>query len=151
MNKVKFLYLLIAILVATNVGVLLFMFSHKPPHPPMEGGPKNEIAHKLNFSPEQVEKYETIIKDHRSSIDKIESEIKTSKNNLFSTLKLSKSTKKDSIITKLGDLQEEIESAHYSHFEKLKAICIPEQMDEFEELTNELGRLFAPPHPPKKK
>ena len=92
-----------------------------------------------------------IIKKHRTRIDSIEKKIRTNKDALFTLLKSDDSNKRDSIITNLGGLQMEIESAHYSHFEKLKAICTPEQMDEFEELTKELGRLFAPPHPPKKK
>jgi len=151
MNKVKFLYIVIVLLAFTNVGLMLNMYLHKPPHPNHHGGPKKVIVEKLGFDQKQSDAYDVIIKKHRTRIDSIEKKIRTNKDALFTLLKSDDSNKRDSIITNLGGLQMEIESAHYSHFEKLKAICTPEQMDEFEELTKELGRLFAPPHPPKKK
>lgn len=150
MTKIKFLYIIIVILVAANIGLVSFMYFHKPPHPMHGEGPKKEITEKLNFSPEQAAKYEVIIKEHRASIDKIESEIKVSKNHLFALLKFDIIEKRDSIIGHLGMLQTEIEMAHYNHFEKLKALCTAEQMPKFDNLTKELGRLFAPPHPPKR-
>lgn len=150
MNKIKFLYLLIVVLVLTNIGLVVFMYLHHPPHPMHGEGPKKEIAQKLEFSPEQVEKYEIIIKEHRSSIKEIESKIRTSKNNLYSLLKSDETDQKDDIINQLGELQKEIENAHFKHFEKLKALCTEKQLNNFNQLTEELGKLFAPPHPPKK-
>lgn len=134
----------------TNIGLVVFMYSHKPPHPMHGEGPKKEIAQKLDFSPDQLEKYEIIIKEHRSSIKEIESKIRTSKNNLYSLLKSNETDQKEDIINNLGELQKEIEIAHFKHFEKLKALCTEEQMSDFNHLTEELGKLFAPPHPPKK-
>ncbi len=150
MSKVKFLYIIIVLLVATNVGVLINMYMHKPPHPMHTGGPRKVIIEKLGFDKKQADAYEAIINEHRSSIRDIEHNIRTNKDALFTLLKTDDNVKKDSIITNLGSLQMEIENAHYEHFSAIKSICNDDQIDEFNKLTNELGRLFAPPGIPKK-
>ena len=144
MNKIKFLYIIIALLVATNIGVLLNMYLHKPPHPRHDDGPKKVIVEKLGFNEKQEAEYEIIIKQHRSRVKAIENKIRKNKDALFTLLKSDDTTKKDSIITNLGTFQMEIESAHYKHFEAIKEICSADQLDEFKSLTKELGRLFAP-------
>lgn len=149
MSKIKFLYIIIVLLVATNAGVLLNMYLHKPPHPHKPGGPKKIIIEKLGFDQKQEAAYEVIIKQHRSSVKAIENKIRKNKDALFTLLKTDDTSKKDSIITNLGGLQMEIESTHYKHFEDIKEICNEDQLDKFNELTNELGRLFAPPGIPK--
>ena len=151
MNKIKFLYLIIVILIGTNIGLVLFMYTHKPPHPMNAGGPKKVISEKLHFTANQEKEYEAIIKEHQTTVQKIESKIRSSKNSLFELLKTNDSSKKDSIIQQLGVLQTEIESAHFNHFKSLKGICKPDQMAAFNQLTEELNKLFAPPIPPKKR
>jgi protein CpxP len=150
MNKVKFLYIIIVLLVATNASVLLGVYLHRPHHPHNEGGPKKFIIEKLGLDEAQTKTYDIIIKQHRSSIKSIENNIRKNKDVLFTLLKEDDVTKKDSIITNLGALQMEIESAHYIHFEAIKKICNDEQLERFDDLTKELGRLFSPPKPPKK-
>ncbi|MEJ6584225.1 MAG: hypothetical protein QNL61_01425 [Crocinitomicaceae bacterium] len=149
MNKVKFLYIIIVLLVATNVSVLLGMYLHRPPHPHNEGGPKKFIVEKLGFDEAQTNAYDLIIKQHRSSIQSIENNIRRNKDALFTLLKEDDITTKDSIINNLGALQMGVEAAHYAHFEAVKKICNDEQLERFDELTNELGRLFSPPKKPK--
>lgn len=150
MNKIKFLYIIIIVLVATNIGVLFNMYLHRPPHPVREGGPKKIIVEKLGFDKKQEAEYEIIIKQHKSSVKALENKIRKNKDALFALLKTDDTTKKDSLITNLGTFQMEIESAHFKHFEAIKGICTTDQLDKFNELTNELGRLFAPPGMPKK-
>jgi len=150
MNKVKFLYIVIVLLAFTNIGLILNMYLHKPPHPGNIEGPKKIIVEKLGFNQKQSDAYDLIIKQHRTSIESIESKIRKNKDALFTVLMSEDSDKKDSIITNLGGLQMEIEAAHYKHFEAIKSICKKDQMQQFDELTNELGGLFAP-GPPKKK
>ena len=145
MNKVKFLYIIIVLLVATNAGVLLNMYLHKPPHPNRGEGPKKIIIEKLDFDTNQADAYEVVIKQHHSSINSIEKKIRKNKDALFTLLKTDDLNQKDSVISNLGNLQMEIEYAHYKHFEAIKEICHEDQLDKFNELTSELGRLFAPP------
>ena len=150
MNKVKFLYIIIVLLVATNVSVLLNIYFHKPPHPHNENGPKKIIVEKLGFDKTQSEAYDVIIKQHQVKIKSIENKIRKNKDALFALLKEDDLSTKDSVVSNLGSLQMEIESAHYTHFEAIKKICKDDQLERFDELTKELGSLFAPPKPPNK-
>jgi len=51
---------------------------------------------------------------------------------------------KDSLITVINLNQKQIEETHFKHFEDIKKLCKPEQLDDFKEFSKELGRLFAP-------
>jgi len=95
MNKIKFLYIIIALLVATNIGVLLNMYLHKPPHTQHAGGPKKVIVEKLGFNEKQEAEYEIIIKQHRLRVKAIENKIRKNKDALFTLLKTDDTTKKD--------------------------------------------------------
>jgi hypothetical protein len=140
MNKKTLNRLLIAVLLITNLLLLGFIFFSKHPHPP---GPKHFIVKKLGFDREQIEKYEGLIKSHQEAMQKLESKMKASKNELYSSL--SKNEDKpanDSLLVELGKTQIEIEKLHYQHFSEIKKICRKEQIPAFEALTVELVNLF---------
>ena len=46
----------------------------------------------------------------------------------------------------IGELQENIEVAHYNHFIKLKALCKGDQVEKFNELSKELAKIFKSRH-----
>jgi hypothetical protein len=60
---------------------------------------------------------------------------------------------KDSLENKLGELQRQIETVHYNHFTDIKKLCKPEQLENFNALTHDLAKFFAPernlPPPPR--
>ena len=58
--------------------------------------------------------------------------------------------KEDSIILEITKIQNEIEHIHYNHFSDIKSICTNDQMQDFDELIEELGRIFAPIPPMRK-
>lgn len=144
MNKIRFLYIIILVLVATNVFLLLNQTSHKPHHPKHPKEPKYVIIEKLGFDQQQCLAYEKIIQKHRNNIELTEQKIRSNKDALFTLLKSENSSKKDSILTNLGSLQMEIEQIHFAHFEEIRAICKSNQIERFNDLTGELGKLFAP-------
>ena len=85
-------------------------------------------------------------------IEKLDRNIRHTKNDLYSLLmKAAVDVKvKDSLIAQLNLYQKQIEETHFKHFEDIKKICHPYQMENYNELTEELARIFAPkPHGPK--
>jgi hypothetical protein len=62
---------------------------------------------------------------------------------LYATINVPDALKKDSIKTKLGQLQIAVEDVNYNHFLDIKAICNKDQLPYFEELVKDLGLLFA--------
>ncbi len=147
MNKVKLLTWLCCGLLLINLGLVWFIFSHKP-----NGGrhdkPKDTVIKKLGFDAQQIVAYEKFIDWHRSEIRRSEGNIVEIKNKLYSTLSNdSAQNQKDSLITEIGKLQTAIENIHYKHFQDIKQICKPNQIKAFEELTSEIALLFSKKHP----
>lgn len=133
----------------------LFFNGSKGQHPPMHGRgpqPKEVIIDKLHFDATQQKEYAKIIEWHHGEIEKLDRSIRHTKNDLYSLLMqpVVDVKVKDSLITQLNLYQKQIEETHFKHFEDIKKICRPDQMDNFNDLTEELARLFAPkPHGPK--
>ncbi len=150
MNKVKLLTILVAGLLLVNLGLLVFLFTRIPPPGihngpgfPPDDGPKFTIIQKLHFDKDQVIQYEKLIVEHQARIKQLEDNILAGKNQLYATL-VSDSTSKDSVMTRLTLLKQQIEAAHYSHFQEIKKICHPDQLADYKNLTRELAAYFLP-------
>lgn len=153
MEKTKLLTISVIGLLLLNLGTLGFLFltgqqQHRGPH---EQGlrPKDIIIEKLHFDAAQQQEYEKLIDWHQHEIRKYDDSIREVKNELYQQLSLQQTDVKvkDSLTTLLADYQKQIEATHFKHFEDIKKLCHPNQMQDFDALTQELGRLFAPKHP----
>lgn len=153
MNTKHLLTITTIALFITNIVLLWFLVSGRPQHhgPDKAGGPRNIIIEKLNFDAEQQAAFESLIQQHRHDIDQSQEKIIELKNRLYTTLSNPNDTLKDSLMLELGNTQKQIETIHYKHFLDIQNLCKPEQKKLFEELSHEIARLFAPPHPPKHK
>jgi len=159
MTKIKLLSIAVIGLLLINLGILAFLFFNKQMHPPgggpmgKEDGPKKIIIERLHFDKEQVSQYEKLIESHRQKIGEMDRQIKETKNQLYSTLASDPASGKDSLQKRLGEIQKQIETLHYNHFEEIKKICKPEQLEYFNSLTKDLAKFFAAgknsPPPPK--
>lgn len=130
------------------MGFILFRSQGPPPPPPgmpPEDRPRHLIIQKLSLDKEQVTKYDELIAAHRATVHGLEVQMMDTKNKLYSTLQ-SPSAAKDSLVKKLGALQEQMETVHYNHFLDIKKLCHPDQQQKFIELTSELAEYFRPPH-----
>jgi periplasmic protein CpxP/Spy len=158
MTKVKLLSIAVVGLLLVNIGILTFLFFRKPIpsfDSPRRGGegPKNIIIERLHFDKEQVAQYEKLIEEHQQNIRELSGQVRMTKNQLYSTLATDAAMSKDSLENKLGELQRQIESVHYSHFTDIKKLCKPGQLESFNALTQDLAKFFAPgknsPPPPR--
>ena len=109
MNNSKLKSVALVVLVLINLVLLSFIlknnhhakdtqFKHKQQ-------PKDFIIQKLNFDDNQISLYEIEIQKHRSEISRLEDQIKSSKQLLYSLLKTNNSIKSDSLIEDLAALQ----------------------------------------------
>ena len=130
---------------------MIISFGHRPPQAGRQK-PKEIIIEKLHFDEAQQKDYAKLIKWHRGEITKLDGNIREAKNELYSQL-LQPETNlkaKDSLISVINLNQKQIEQTHFKHFEDIKKLCHKNQMDDFNDLTEELGRIFAPkPHGPR--
>ena len=156
MEKTKLLTITVIGLLLINFASLGFLLlngikDHRPPH----GGnpkPKEIIIEKLHFDANQQKEYAELIKWHRAEITKLDDDIRQTKNELYAQLNRTEvnAKAKDSLIELLNSYQKQVEETHFKHFEDIKKLCHKDQMQDFNELTEELSRMFAPkPRGPK--
>lgn len=155
MSKVKWLSTAVIGLLLLNLVVVSILLFRKPPHPfpgPEENrrlNPREYIIEKLRFDEKQKAVYEAAVFKHRNSIDERENSIKELKKRLYATLLNSQpGAVKDSIETQIQLVQKEIEDIHYAHFLEIKAICRPDQIALYNELSKEFASFFIPPKRP---
>jgi len=153
MDKIKLLTIAVISLLLLNLGTLGFLVLNKPNgfgRPGMRPEPKELIIEKLHFDKQQQKDYENLIYWHRTTIAGIEDQIHETKNRLY--LQLLKTdvdkTGKDSLINALAVYQKQIETTHFTHFQDIKRLCRPDQLEDFYDLTEELSRIFGKPRPP---
>ena len=148
MERIKLLTVAVIALLLLNMGTLAYLFvgqGHQRMGPPPPPHPRDIIIRKLHFDDAQVQQYEKLIQWHRGQIEVRDREIGKTKDRLYlSLIKSPPDLKvKDSLIGRLSALQKEIEEVHFKHFQDIKAICKPEQIGDYNSLTEELGRIFS--------
>ena len=148
MSKVRFLSLCVAALLLLDLAAAALFFSGKWP-PPRREGPRRHIIERLQLDAGQTAAYDRLIGEHRRAIRQKQDELAASKQQLYAQLQGDIFPQKDSLITRIGQLQQEIEQIHFNHFKALKNLSMAtvEQSEAFSQLAGELGRLFEPKHP----
>ncbi|MBI1222456.1 MAG: hypothetical protein GC180_07625 [Bacteroidetes bacterium] len=146
MKRKTFVISIISLLLIGN-GLLLYMVFH-PASRMLHEGPKELIIEKLHFDAEQIAAYDDLIEIHRKEVRRLQEDIGRLKNELFAHLsdEIAPQTF-DSLTHRIGYDFSEIERVNYRHFQEIKKLCKPEQMQAFNKLTHELSRLFSPGPP----
>ncbi|NHM06903.1 hypothetical protein G4D82_06695 [Flavobacterium sp. CYK-4] len=148
MNKTKLLTFAVVLLLIINLATLALTLKKGPRHP--HGGPKMRIIEQLHFNTQQQAQYEKLIRWHRNHIDALDVKIIQTKKLLYSQLlqKQADLKTRDSLISAIAEYQMQIEAIHFKHFQDIQSICEPEQLQYYNELTEELAQLFSkPPRP----
>jgi periplasmic protein CpxP/Spy len=148
MDKIKFLVFAIVLLLLLNLTTIGFvMFSNKNQNDFNESRrpkPREIVIKRLHFDEIQQEQYQKLINWHRAQIVKIENQINDNKQLLYAMLLNDKFNEKqsDSLINNLADYQKQIEATHFKHFQDIKKLCKKEQLNDFNDLTEELSKIF---------
>lgn len=157
MNKTKLLSIAVVGLLLLNLGTLtLMMFkqtgSHPGGPPPRGEGPKKIIIERLNFDEGQQKQYEVIIKDHQTKIKELNTKSRELHDELYSLLTDAAidKTRSDTIIQQIAENQKELDNLNFDHFQKIKALCKGNQLENFNGLVIDLTHLFGPKNGPPK-
>jgi hypothetical protein len=158
MKKTKLLTITVIGLLLLNFAILAFLLvsgprGNKRPTDRPEGrpNPREIIIERLHFDDKQQKEYTELIKWHRGEIKKLDSNIRQTKNELYYQLNQTEVNlkTKDSLITLLNSYQKQVEETHFKHFEDIKKLCHQDQLEDFNELTEDLSRIFTPNKPPR--
>lgn len=151
MSKNKF-YLIVIIALLISNGVALFFLIQKDSRRGAHKSPKEIIVERLDFDEEQEAQYIGLILEHREATKDLMDAILANRNTLYGMLSAKTSAEeRDFIVSEIVALQAELEQLNVSHFEDIKALCIDNQLDRFDNLTQDLANLFGkrkgPPPP----
>lgn len=154
MSKTKLLTIAVITLLLLNISAIGFMVYNGPMRngPRHRGeGPKRLIIEKLHLDRQQQAQYKKLIQWHHGTIQTLDEQILETKKRLY--LQLLKTTvdakAEDSLINVIVGYQKKIEQTHFKHFQDIKKICKPDQMENYYDLTEELTQLFSKQHPAK--
>lgn len=145
MDKTKVLGFAVIALFLLNIGILGFLFFSKEKEDSRgRKMPREIVIEKLHFDKNQIKEYDKVIKKHQQTIRVIDDSIRNTRNELYQLLNAEtvNSAKRDSLYLKFASFQKQIETTHFNHFVEIKMICKKEQLSDFENLTEELSKIF---------
>ncbi len=149
----KILSLLLLFLLLTNIGMLVFFVYTKPAapqkHPDKDkGGEMLQMLEKqVGFTPDQLAQYKSLKDGHWDSIRPYFGEMRTAKDNFFKLIK--DAAVPDSVINAAADTiaakQKKIDLRTFRYFQRLRAICTPQQQPAFDSVVSQvLKKMNAP-------
>jgi len=141
MNKIKFLTIAVWALAATNLLLVGSMFFHRfgpPPH----GRAREMVIRELRLDRAQVRDYDKLIRWHRSRIENAEHRMIELKGRLYGTLAKPDDDKIAPMMDSIGKIQVEIEHTNYRHFQDIRKLCRPDQLENYDETIRHILEIF---------
>jgi protein CpxP len=151
----RWLLVLVAILLLTNIATLSIYWFKKPNH---EGGPGHDSGNRekrmgqfmvdqMKFDSTQEAAYwklrDTMIATQRPVIDSM----RDAKKRFFDLLNQSGATDSSALITRSNEiaaLQKRLDLATFRHFQHVRAICRPDQLQKFDTVIKEIVNRMTP-------
>lgn len=150
METNRFLKIVIIILLMVNIGTLAFIWSQgrhgsPPPHPSVF----DFLTRELQLDNRQQEQYEILRDEHHRTVEDLQKTGRQLHQQYFGLLHgaTADSAQVNLLADSLVSLQKQIELITFYHFQKVRAICKPDQQKKFDEVINEALRMMAPPPP----
>jgi periplasmic protein CpxP/Spy len=151
MNKTTLLTVSVVGLLLLNAGMLVFMFTKRPPQGPPHGegrgGAADFIVQQLKLDDKQQGQFAELRKQHRDQMDEVQEADKELHRNYFDLLKQDSADMKavDSMAAVMGETNKKIQLITYNHFKQLRSICNAEQKKLFDNTIDEIIHFMMPP------
>jgi len=149
MNQKKTIYILITmviILVLLNITTIWFMFfkDRQQCQNSRQGGKGDYLIEKLEFTPDQIAKFDVLRQDHHQTVMPLNKEIMEQKKQFFALITEPKvdSLKVDSLSKVITEMHRKVDIVTFYHFKNIREICTPSQQIKFQNLIEE--GLFQP-------
>lgn len=153
MKRETLLTLAVIVLFLLNLATLGFMVFRGEQGPGPHSGPDRLIVEGLRLDKAQIRQFEELKAEHRGQMQERDLQQKATQHQLWQLLRTSlpDTTLSNSLIDNLAMLEKEKKKLTFEHFQKLRAICRPEQQALFDSLIEEISKaLMPPPRGPKK-
>ena len=147
------LLIIIAVLLLTNIAVLVYFLGSKKPvtqHGEKERGSITEMLQKeVGFNDEQTAQYKQLKEKQRELIRPMYDDMRKAKDSLFRLLSYPDTS--DSLLNKVSDAiaqkQKALDLQTFNHFKKVRALCTPEQQPKYDSMVLRMfSKMGRPPH-----
>ncbi len=142
MNRSLLFSILIVVLLISNLLLALKIFGGPRHGGPRDEGPRNEIIERLDFSKDQIQSYDALIKEHRSEVQELEGQLQEQKKRWLNNLKKADPLPIEGALDSVLAVQRKIEILHFEHFAQIRKICTSDQIHSFDLLVDDLSKLF---------
>jgi protein CpxP len=139
----KFLVILVGLLLLANLAILLFFVVLKKDgnkHDSSHKNPSEFVQKELGFDQQQTEKFKQLREQHVDSIRPYFESMRKLKDSLYGLLQkpATSDSQLSSITTSIGEKQKQIEEITFRHFQRVRALCTPEQLPKFDTLLHKI-------------
>jgi Spy/CpxP family protein refolding chaperone len=149
--KNKLLLWLVALLLVANAASIAMFWLGKNKQLPTPKGPPNEfLIRELKLDGAQQAKLDILVKEHRAAAEELRGKIKESKEAFFDLLKQTAVTDsmKQVSARAVSVNTEALDLLTLEHFQKIRALCTPEQQKKFDDILHEVTSMMGQPRPP---
>ena len=156
----SWLYLIAGLIITANIVTLAMLWMHRGGHEHPQGGQGRGgmfeyLSKELNLTKQQQDAYDSLRNEHQKATRQIQDSIRNAKDALFSML--GKDSVSNEAITmqsnKAAALSAQLDIITFRHFEKVRALCTPDQQKKFDGIIQEALRGMGqgpqrqgPPH-----
>lgn len=143
-------WLVVLFLVANAATITMFWLGKKKqPHQP-QGAPNEFLIKELKLDTKQQEQLDVLVKEHRQTAKQLREKTRKAKEAFFDLLKQQNVTDsvKQTTAKAVSESTEELDLLTLSHFQKVRALCTPEQQKKFDEIIHQVTSMMSQPRPP---
>ncbi len=158
-TKTRWFYLISGLLITANIAVLAILFIHRGGHQARHEGPGpggnmfEYLTKELQLTKPQQDAYDSLRNEHHAATMKLQDSIRAAKDALFNLLQQA-NVSEDMISAasnKAAALNAQLDVLTFHHFQKLRALCTPDQQKKFDGIIQEairgMGRQAQGPPP----
>lgn len=152
-SRNKNLIFIIAVLLLTNIAVLVYFLAWKKPGermrgPDRKGGFVEILEKEVGFDETQVARYHSMKQEQREKVRPLYDEMRKAKDSLFRLM--SDPTVTDSVISHAGDViaqrQKALDLQTFQHFRRVRELCAnPDQQVKYDSAILRMFRKMARP------
>jgi periplasmic protein CpxP/Spy len=145
-TKTKWLTALIAVLVLTNLGLMIFIWSKKDESrlPAPRRDSREFLATNLALDNTQLKIFDSLRKVHFEKVNNYRKEMHGLKDEFFSQLRSQRTEKTDTLAQRIGTLQTKIDLETFDHFAQLRSLLKGEQTKKFDNVIQDVLRTMGP-------
>ena len=142
------LLIIIAVLLLTNVAVLVYFLGQKKTEkPPAWNGVSEMLQKEVGFNEEQTAKYKEMKEKQRGKIRPMYDEMRKVKDSLFRLLSYPETN--DSVLNRMADViaqkQKAIDIETFNHFKRVRLLCTPDQLPKYDTMVLQMVRKMGKP------